>query len=149
MRILLPLLVAAALALPAFAQTTTAKSTHTRLTLTEHFEQANTTHDGHLTLDQAQAGYKSVARHFDAIDQDKKGNIPRTTSAPQQDATRCTISQPRRTRAERLTLCLTKSDAGWLQGGPVACTGDRGGAPSGFRPVEACQPKAAAARSGR
>jgi hypothetical protein len=75
MRILLPLLVAAALALPAFAQTTTAKSTHTRLTLTEHFEQANTTHDGHLTLDQAQAGYKSVARHFDAIDQDKKGYI--------------------------------------------------------------------------
>ena len=75
MRILLPLLVAAALALPAFAQTTTAKSTHIRLTMPEHFEQANTTHDGHLTLDQAQNGYKSVARHFDAIDQDKKGYI--------------------------------------------------------------------------
>ena len=72
MRILLPLLVAAALALPAFAQTTTAKSTHIRLTMPE---QANTTHDGHLTLDQAQTGYKSVARHFDAIDQDKKGYI--------------------------------------------------------------------------
>jgi hypothetical protein len=58
-----------------FAQTTTAKSTHIRLTMPEHFEQANTTHDGHLTLDQAQTGYKSVARHFDAIDQDKKGYI--------------------------------------------------------------------------
>ena len=33
------------------------------------------THDGHLTLDQAKTGYKSVARHFAAIDQDKKGYI--------------------------------------------------------------------------
>jgi hypothetical protein len=75
MRIPLPLLAAAMLAMPAFAQTTTAKPVHTRLTLEQHFEQANTTHDGHLTLEQAQAGYKSVARHFEAIDQDKKGYI--------------------------------------------------------------------------
>jgi len=75
MRILLPLLAAAMLALPAFAQTSTAKSTHTRLTMSQHFEQANVTHDGHLTLEQAQAGYKSIARHFAAIDHDKKGYI--------------------------------------------------------------------------
>jgi|SRR5271166_189789 len=75
MRIMLPLLAAAMLALPAFAQTTTAKPTHTRLTMAQHFEQANVTHDGHLTLEQAQTGYKSIARHFAAIDQDKKGYI--------------------------------------------------------------------------
>ncbi len=33
------------------------------------------THDGHLTLDQAKAGYKSIAHHFDAIDKDKRGYI--------------------------------------------------------------------------
>ena len=75
MRIMLPLLAAAMLALPAFAQTTTAKPTHTRLIMAQHFEQANVTHDGHLTLEQAQTGYKSIARHFAAIDQDKKGYI--------------------------------------------------------------------------
>jgi hypothetical protein len=41
----------------------------------QQFEQANTTHDGHLTLDQAKAGFKTVARHFTAIDQDKKGYV--------------------------------------------------------------------------
>jgi hypothetical protein len=75
MRTLLALLAATALALPAFAQTTAAKPTHTRLTMPQHFEQANITHDGHLTLDQAKTGYKSVARHFAVIDQDKKGYI--------------------------------------------------------------------------
>jgi hypothetical protein len=74
MRTLL-LLAAAMLALPAFADTTTAKPTHVRVTMPQHFEQANITHDGHLTLDQAKAGYKSIARHFAAIDQDKKGYI--------------------------------------------------------------------------
>ncbi len=78
MRILLPMIAAAMIAVPAYAQTTTtttAKPTHTRLTTAERFEQANVTHDGHLTLDQAKTGYKSVARHFSAIDQDKKGYI--------------------------------------------------------------------------
>lgn len=81
MRILIPLMVAAVLALPAFAQTTDTnantdtKPPHTRLTMTQHFEQANTTHDGHLTLEQAKTGYKILARHFAAIDQDKKGFI--------------------------------------------------------------------------
>ncbi len=89
MRILIPLVAAAMMAVPALAQTTdttttdtnaaaattNTKPTHTRLTMAQHFEQANTTHDGHLTLDQAKAGYKAIARHFAAIDQDKKGYV--------------------------------------------------------------------------
>jgi hypothetical protein len=76
MRILLPLFVAAVFALPAYAQTTTGDNTqHTRLTMTQRFERANVTHDGHLTLDQAKSSYKSIARHFAVIDQDKKGYV--------------------------------------------------------------------------
>ncbi|HET6195822.1 MAG TPA: hypothetical protein VFE12_08715 [Acetobacteraceae bacterium] len=80
MKYLLPLLAAAVLALPASAQTTsqtqaTTTALHNHLSMTQRFEQANTTRDGHLTLDQAKTGYKSVARHFAAIDQDKKGYI--------------------------------------------------------------------------
>jgi hypothetical protein len=74
MRILLPLIAAAMLALPAYGKTT-ATSTHTRQTAAQHFEKANVTHDGHLTPEQAQSGYKSIAGHFTAIDQDKKGYI--------------------------------------------------------------------------
>jgi len=72
MRTLLPLLFAALIALPASAGSTPKQG---RQTMTQRFEQANTTHDGHLTLEQAKAGYKSVARHFDAIDVDKKGYV--------------------------------------------------------------------------
>ena len=43
--------------------------------LKERFEAANTTHDGRLTLEQAQAGLPNVARHFSAIDKDKKGYV--------------------------------------------------------------------------
>ena len=81
MRILLPLLAACALALPAQAQTastgsSTAKATaHTHLSMQQRFTNANTTHDGHLTLDQAKAGYPTIARHFDAIDKDKRGYV--------------------------------------------------------------------------
>jgi hypothetical protein len=46
-----------------------------RMTLQERFDQANTSHDGHLTLDQAKAGLPGVARHFGAIDKDKKGYV--------------------------------------------------------------------------
>ena len=74
MRITLPLL-AIAIALPVHAQTTTGKPMHPHTTMQQRFEQANVTHDGHLTLDQAKTGYKSIVRHFDAIDQDKKGYI--------------------------------------------------------------------------
>ena len=41
----------------------------------QRFEQANVTHDGHLTEAQAKAGYPTIARHFAAIDQDKKGYV--------------------------------------------------------------------------
>jgi Ca2+-binding EF-hand superfamily protein len=74
MRITLPLL-AIAIALPAYAETTTGKPMHAHTTMQQRFEQANTTHDGHLTLDQAKTGYKSLVRHFSVIDQDKKGFI--------------------------------------------------------------------------
>jgi hypothetical protein len=75
MRILFALLALPLLALPAQAQTTTSKPAHARLTMELRFDQANVTHDGHLTEEQAKAGYKTIARHFAAIDQDKKGYI--------------------------------------------------------------------------
>jgi hypothetical protein len=75
MRTLLPLLAAAVFSITANAQTAASKPAHPHATMQQRFEQANVTHDGHLTLDQANAGYKSIARHFAAIDQDKKGYI--------------------------------------------------------------------------
>jgi len=48
---------------------------HARLTMEEHFAQANLEHDGHLTLDEAKAGYPAVARHFHEIDADAKGYV--------------------------------------------------------------------------
>ena len=48
---------------------------HHRLTWEQRFAQANTTHDGHLTMDQAKGGYQSVARHFAEIDANRKGFI--------------------------------------------------------------------------
>lgn len=75
MRYLLPLLAAAMLAMPAYAQTAPSATAHARLTMQQRFEQANVTNDGHLTLEQAQAKYKNIARHFTAIDRDKKGYV--------------------------------------------------------------------------
>ena len=75
MRFLLPLLAAVMLALPAFAQTPINKPAHTRLTMEQRFDRANTTNDGHLTLDQAKVSYKTIARHFAAIDRDNKGYV--------------------------------------------------------------------------
>ena len=59
----------------ATASTATAKPTKPRLTMEQRFEQANVTHDGHLTEAQAKAGYQTIAKHFAAIDQDKKGYV--------------------------------------------------------------------------
>ncbi len=59
---------------PADSATTTSHR-HTRMSLQQRFDQANTTHDGHLTLNQAKAGMPMVAKHFDAIDKDKKGYV--------------------------------------------------------------------------
>jgi hypothetical protein len=40
------------------------------------FEAANTTHDGRLTIDQAQAAnWIGVVRHFQQIDRDQKGYV--------------------------------------------------------------------------
>ncbi len=76
MRVLLPLLALSLLTTPVLAQgSNNTRSTRMHLTMEQRFEQANTTHDGHLTQDQAKAGYHSVARHFAAIDQDKKGYV--------------------------------------------------------------------------
>jgi len=96
MRIYAPLLAASLFALPAFAQTAPAPaatpapavtapvapeaapapSHHAkRETLKERFEAANTTHDGHLTLEQAKAGMPRVAKHFSDIDKDHKGYV--------------------------------------------------------------------------
>ena len=49
--------------------------THSRQTMEQRFTSANTAHDGHLTRDQAKAGYPAIARHFDAIDKDQKGYV--------------------------------------------------------------------------
>jgi len=44
--------------------------------MADHFAAANVTHDGRLTLDQAQAsGWKMVVRHFQDIDRDHKGYV--------------------------------------------------------------------------
>jgi hypothetical protein len=73
MRTPIPLLAAAVFIVTAHAQA--AQPTHNHQTMPQRFEQANTSHDGHLTLDQAKAGYKSIVRHFSEIDRDKKGYI--------------------------------------------------------------------------
>ena len=47
-----------------------------RMNMRQRFDVANTTHDGKLTRDQAEAGgLRGIARHFDQIDADKKGYV--------------------------------------------------------------------------
>jgi hypothetical protein len=104
MRLALPLAVLALLAAPAYAQTAppvavsvpapsspavsapapasraasssaAAPAPHHRLTMNERFTKANTTHDGHLTLEQAKAGYPTLTRHFTDIDAAKHGYV--------------------------------------------------------------------------
>jgi len=98
MRLALPLAALALLAVPAYAQTTppaaapsqpsaqapqtaaapasaATPAPHPRVSMDQRFTNANTTHDGHLTLDQAKAGYPTVAKHFTQIDATKKGYI--------------------------------------------------------------------------
>jgi hypothetical protein len=48
---------------------------HGRRSAAEHFADANTTHDGHLTLPQATSGYKSLAKSFSQIDVNHHGYI--------------------------------------------------------------------------
>lgn len=87
MRLVLAAAALAFFAAPAHAQTAPPAATspaaspaaapapHHRLTMDERFAKANTTHDGHLTLAQAKAGYPTVARHFTEIDAAKHGYV--------------------------------------------------------------------------
>lgn len=101
MRFVIPALALSLAAVPALAQTTTApatpaapaeaapaaaapaapssksaKATHTRRSFQQRFDAANTTHDGHLTKEQAQAAHMtSTVKNWDAIDKDKKGYV--------------------------------------------------------------------------
>ncbi len=51
-------------------------SSHRRRTLAERFAAANTTHDGHLTADQAKAGrMNAIVRDFDKIDKNHRGYV--------------------------------------------------------------------------
>jgi hypothetical protein len=70
--LLLPLLSA-----PAFAQAVTPPTAehHGRRSADQHFSDANTSHDGHLTLDQASSGYKSIAKSFSQIDVGHHGYV--------------------------------------------------------------------------
>ena len=65
--------------LPGIAQcpepTQASTAHHARRTAPEHFAAANTTHDGHLTLDQATSGYKSIAKSFQQIDVSHHGYV--------------------------------------------------------------------------
>jgi hypothetical protein len=71
-------------------------ATRKRLTPAQRFDAANTTHDGHLTRDQAKAGHLyAVYRHFDAIDTAKKGYVTK------QDIRSYVITQRRARRAAK------------------------------------------------
>jgi hypothetical protein len=73
LRLVLLLLAIRILTLP--AQADEAASPHQRVTWEAHFAQANLAHDGHLTLEEAKSGYKTIARHFRDIDADGKGYV--------------------------------------------------------------------------
>ena len=73
MRLPFPLFAAAIFVVVTHAEA--AQPARTHLTMQQRFEKANVTHDGHLTLEQAKTGYKSVAKHFSTIDKDKKGYV--------------------------------------------------------------------------
>ena len=91
--VVLPLLAAPALAQTASAPPATVASTvqpatskpaasaptpansHRRVGWEQRFSEANASHDGHLTLDQAKGGYVTIARHFKTIDTEHKGYV--------------------------------------------------------------------------
>ena len=77
MRLFPALLLLSMMCAPALAQTDATQTTahHGRKTAAEHFADANTTHDGRLTMDQASAGYKSIAKSFKEIDVDHHGYV--------------------------------------------------------------------------
>jgi hypothetical protein len=77
MRLLHALLLAPLLGLTFLAPAAQAKGGehHARMSAEEHFNAANTTHDGKLTEAQAAAGYKSIARAFSEIDVNHHGYV--------------------------------------------------------------------------
>ena len=77
MRLLHAILLLPLFAAPALAETVPppAAEHQGRRSAEQHFADANTTHDGRLTLDQATAGYKSVAKSFARIDINHRGYI--------------------------------------------------------------------------
>jgi hypothetical protein len=77
MRLYHALLLIPLLTTPVLAQSAASATTehHARKSAADHFADANTTHDGHLTLDQATSGYKSLAKSFSQIDVDHHGYI--------------------------------------------------------------------------
>jgi hypothetical protein len=62
-------------AAPATAPATNERMARALSQLQTRFAQANTTHDGKLTREQAQAGMPMVAQHFDAIDTQHAGFV--------------------------------------------------------------------------
>jgi hypothetical protein len=77
MRLLHALLLFPLIGAPALAQSVAppATTTHARRSAAEHFTDANATHDGRLTLDQATVGYKSIAKAFNQIDVNHHGYV--------------------------------------------------------------------------
>jgi hypothetical protein len=71
-----PLLIMPLLAMPIMAEEPAKPDAHpARQTWEQHFTQANLAHDGHLTLEEANGGFASVAKHFGDIDVDHKGYV--------------------------------------------------------------------------
>ena len=60
---------------PSAGASPTEAAPHPRRPLRQRFEEANTTHDGRLTPEQAQASWPSIAKHFAEIDKDKHGYV--------------------------------------------------------------------------
>ncbi|MSP01919.1 MAG: hypothetical protein EXR07_12845 [Acetobacteraceae bacterium] len=77
MRLLHALLLIPLFSAPVLAQTAPppAAEQHGRRSAADHFADANTTHDGRLTLAQATAGYKSIAKSFTQIDVNRRGYV--------------------------------------------------------------------------
>lgn len=77
--LLLPVLSWPVAPLPAWAadqpKACTAPAHPVRQTWQQHFSGANLAHDGHLTQEEAKAGYPDAAKHFDDIDVDHKGYV--------------------------------------------------------------------------
>lgn len=71
-----------------------AATTRHRMSWQQRFAQANTTHDGHLTIEQAKAGYATVARHFSQIDHGNKGYVTQDDIAAWHKAQRTARHHP-------------------------------------------------------